>query len=105
MDWAIHAQEFTHRQDAADIVDILRIRGVYKLVAADEHSGDVPDHEVPDDALHHGHSDLLLLQVLLKECQVNSGQFNSFCLFLSHPKGSFTLSVCDDAAMKLVILV
>ena len=105
MDWTIHAQELTHRQDAANIVDILRIRGVYELVAADEHGGDVPDHEVPHHALHHGHSDLLLLQVLLKERQANSGQFNSFCLFLSHPKGSFTLSVCDNAAMKIVILV
>ena len=101
MDWTVHAQEFTHRQDAANIVDILRIRGVYELVAADEHGGDVPNHEVPHHALHHGHSDLLLLQILLQERQVNSGQFNTFCLFLSHPKGSFTLSISVNAATML----
>ena len=67
VDGIVHGQEFTHRQDAADFVDVLRIRGVYELVAADEYGGDVPDNEMPDHALHHGHSDLLLLQVLLKE--------------------------------------
>uniref|UniRef100_A0A131YD46 Glucose 6 phosphate/phosphate and phosphoenolpyruvate/phosphate antiporter n=1 Tax=Rhipicephalus appendiculatus TaxID=34631 RepID=A0A131YD46_RHIAP len=69
----VPSEEAAAASDVAARDDFLRLRGPHQPLPGSQHGGDLPDHQDPHHAHHHGHPALLVQEELLAGHQAHAG--------------------------------